>query len=144
MSTKPDYQFLKELNPEGTTWISLIQDLSSINNSLLPKFYAWKSEKASSTSNKLKHEHKVLMECEGEGVPKIEWAGTIDDKNMIVMELLGNNLQYYHNQWNNKFSLKTTLILFDHILGRISSIHNKGYLHRNIKPENFMMGLNDK
>ena len=38
------------------------------------------------------------MECEGEGVPKIEWAGTIDDKNMIVMELLGNNLQYYHNQ----------------------------------------------
>ena len=59
------------------------------------------------------------------------------------MELLGHNLQHFHNKCNNKFSLRTTLLLFDQILERISFIHENGYLHRNIKPENFLMGRNE-
>ena len=80
MSTKLKYQFLKELDPESTSSVFLIQDLSNFNSSSLPKFYACKTEKASVESSKLKHEHKVLLEVAGKGVPTVQWAGTSDGK----------------------------------------------------------------
>lgn len=83
------------------------------------------------------------MECVGHGVPKVHWAGNSEGKNMIVMELLGNTLQSYLEKQNYKFSLKTTLMLFIQILHRVENLHKNGYIHRNIRPENFTMGLNE-
>lgn len=59
------------------------------------------------------------------------------------MELLNNNLEVSLKQCKNRFGLKTVLILFDQILERLSNLHSKGYIHRNIKPDNFMMGLGE-
>lgn len=62
---------------------------------------------------------------------------------MIIMELLGPNLEVMFESCNRKFSLKTTLLLVDQILDRISKVHAKGYLHRNLTPENLLRGVND-
>lgn len=40
--------------------------------------------------------------------------------------------------------MKTVLMIGDHLIQRIQSLHNKCFLHRDIKPDNFLMGLGKK
>ena len=60
------------------------------------------------------------------------------------MDLLGPSIEDLFNFQKRKFTLKTTLMLGDQMLSRIEYIHSKGYLHRDLKPDNFLMGVGKK
>ena len=66
------------------------------------------------------------------------------NNNILVMELLGANLDQLLHKGSGKFSLKTVIQLADQMIDRIQFLHNKDYLHRDIKPENFLVGRRDK
>ncbi|CAB1313086.1 unnamed protein product [Coregonus sp. 'balchen'] len=70
------------------------------------------------------------------GIPSIKWCGAEGDYNVMVMELLGPSLEDLFNFCSRKFSLKT--------ISRIEYIHSKNFIHRDVKPDNFLMGLGKK
>lgn len=77
----------------------------------------------------------------GIGIPRIIWCGSEGDYNVMVMELLGPSLEDLFNFCSRRFSLKTVLLLADQMISRIDYIHSRDFIHRDIKPDNFLMGI---
>ena len=71
----------------------------------------------------LQNEAAIMNYLQSENIPKVKSYGFTGCYNILIMQLLGKDLESYLNQFK-KFSLKTVCI------------------HRDIKPENFVMGLN--
>ncbi|XP_058194161.1 casein kinase 1-like protein 2 [Rhododendron vialii] len=83
--------------------------------------------------------YKILQG--GTGVPNVRWFGVEGDYNVLVMDLLGPSLEDLFNFCSRKLSLKTVLMLADQMINRVEFFHSKSFLHRDIKPDNFLMGL---
>ena len=93
----------------------------------------------------LAHEYEIYKELSASRValkiPKIFWYGTVGNNQVIVMEYLGNSLEFFLQKCNGKFTLKTTLMLGIQMFEQLKNLHDNCYIHRDIKPENFLMGI---
>jgi len=78
------------------------------------------------------------------GIPNVRWYGVEGDYNVMVVDLLGKSLEDLFNDCGRRFNLKTVLILADQLICRMEIIHTKCYIHRDIKPDNFLMGRGTK
>ncbi|KAH7302657.1 hypothetical protein KP509_23G081700 [Ceratopteris richardii] len=101
-----------------------------------------KLESVKTKHPQLLYEAKIYRILQGgTGIPNIRWCGVEGDYNVLVLDLLGPSLEDLFNFCSRKFSLKTVLMLADQMINRIEYVHSKSFLHRDIKPDNFLMGL---
>lgn len=99
----------------------------------------------------LQHEYQIYQELHNSNytpvVPNIYWFGTNKfnnvDSDIMVMQPLGESLQTLHASCNNKFSLKTTLMVGLQMFDRIKALHDNSFIHRDLKPDNFLIGINN-
>ncbi|CAK9870617.1 unnamed protein product [Sphagnum jensenii] len=84
---------------------------------------------------------KLSLDQSFSGVPNIRWFGVEGDYNVLVIDLLGPSLEDLFNFCSRKFTLKTVLMLADQLINRVEYVHSKIFLHRDIEPHNFLMGL---
>lgn len=62
----------------------------------------------------------------------------------MVMEVLGPSIEALFQFCGRKFSIKTAALLALQFIDRLEFLHSKGFIHRDVKPENFLIGTNKK
>lgn len=117
-------------------------EIYSGKNILTGELVAIKVEKVDSKKQVLKLEVAVLKKLqECPWVTRFITCGRFNSYNYMVMELLGDNLsELRKRQPEEKFSLLTTVKLTISMIRALESMHEFGYIHRDVKPSNFVLG----
>ena len=108
------------------------------------KNYAIKILKEQNNPNKnhLLIEYKLLKHLIGGiGIPKVYSYGIEDDNIFLVQQLLGNNLAQEMKKNKNKFNKKVFINIALQMISRIEFLHSNGFIHCDIKPDNFLLNL---
>ena len=102
---------------------------------------AVKLEKKLNPNPSLAKEATILSKLNGKfGFPSLIAYNSDQTYNYMVTNLLGPDLESLKKACGGKFTLKTTLMLADQILTRVEILHQCGYVHRDMKPQNLVMG----
>ena len=96
-----------------------------------------------SLSNRtLSREAKFLyMLKETLGFPRIFYCSTFQDRTILIMERLGENLEMVFNRLERIFTLQTVVLIADQTLTRLAALSEKGIVHRDLKPDNFLLDM---
>ena len=88
-------------------------------------------------------EYQILKEIQGgDGIPRVYKLHNGHKHNYLIMQLLGKSLDKLFTDCNRHFSIKTVSQIAYQMVQRIEYVHSRGYIHRDIKPGNFLIGKN--
>ena len=108
------------------------------------KEYALKIELMKNGESYLKQETFILFSIKGPGIPSVISFGVSDHYHILVENLLGQSIYDIWLNKKKKLNIKDTAMFAIQALERIEYVHSKNYLHRDIKPGNFLVGNPDK
>ena len=84
--------------------------------------------------------HPSIRLAEDLHIPRLRKAFRANSREILVMELLGPDLQTLWNVCGETFSCKTIIQIGLSLLTAYEQLHNAGWLHLTTKPENFCIG----
>ena len=108
------------------------------------KKVAIKIEERKGEKTSLEKEAYILYYLRGPGLPEVITFGRTKKYNILVQTLLGKSLYDRFNDLNKKFTIKDNCMIGIQILERLEYIHSKNFIHRDVKPHNFLSGLKDE
>ncbi|KAK8506310.1 hypothetical protein V6N13_016473 [Hibiscus sabdariffa] len=74
------------------------------------------------------------------GVPKVHYKGKQGDYYVMVMDILGPSLWDVWNSSGQAMSAEMVACIAVESLSILEKMHSKGYVHGDVKPENFLLG----
>ena len=108
-------------------------------------WYAIKFENKNKGQNLLENEAYIMSYLNGPRIPTVKSFGYSGDYNVLIMELMGKSLEdLFENSPNKKMSIRCVCNLGYQMIEIMEFIHNKHIIHRDIKPDNFVMGKGTK
>ena len=108
-------------------------------------WYAIKLESRSHGQNLLENEACIMCYLRGKRIPAIKSYGNDRHFNILVMELMGKSLEeIFESLPKKKMTINCVAKLGLQMIQILEYIHNKHIIHRDIKPDNFVMGRGDK
>ena len=106
--------------------------------------FAMKTEKIDTKKKMLESEAYTLYTLQnGFGIPKLITYGHNKDYNILIETLLGDSLENIFIKRQLKCNIIDVCAVGIQILDRLEWIHSKNLIYRDIKPENFLVGIND-
>jgi len=103
---------------------------------------AIKFEPRKSDAPQLRDEFRSYRTMNGTpGVPQVHYFGQEGLHNVLVIDLLGPNLEDLFDLCGRKFSIKTVCMAAKQMVTRVQGIHEKSLIYRDIKPDNFLIGV---
>ena len=108
-------------------------------------WYAIKFENKNKGQNLLENEAYIMSYLNCPRIPSVKSFGYSGDYNVLIMELMGKSLEdLFENLPNKKMSIRCVCNLGFQMMEIMEYIHNKHIIHRDIKPDNFVMGKGTK
>ena len=103
--------------------------------------YAIKLENKNRSQNLLESEAYIMSYLNGPRIPMVKSFGYTGDYNVLIMELMGKSLEdLFESMPTKKMSIRCVCNLGYQMVEILEYIHNKHIIHRDIKPDNFVMG----
>jgi serine/threonine protein kinase len=97
-------------------------------------------EPNTSEQKSLKNETRVYQYLNGcQGIPNIRWFGTDSNANYMVIDLLGVSLTQMIKTDQKNLSLAVIAKIAIQMIDILQGIHDKGMVHRDLKPDNFLL-----
>ena len=129
------YTLIKKLG-EGSFGRIYSAKENSTNN-----WFAIKLENKNRSQNLLESEAYIMSYLNGPRIPMVKSFGYTGDYNVLIMELMGKSLEdLFENMPTKRMSVRCVCNLGYQMIEIIEFIHNKHIVHRDIKPDNFVMG----
>ena len=104
-------------------------------------FVALKVESTKIKHPQLEREYKIYANfADTTHFPNAYEFASEGEHRFLVMDLLGKSIEDRFQKMNKPLSLKTVLMLADQMITAVEYLHKKSYIHRDLKPDNFMLG----
>ena len=109
------------------------------------QYYAIKLEEKNRGQDLLETEAYIMSYLHGPGLPFVKSYGYSSKHNILVMELMGESLEdKFEGFVVKKMSNRCVCNIGYQMIEILEYIHNKHVIHRDIKPDNFVVGRGEK
>ena len=131
------YKVIKEI---GKGSFSRVYSTIRLNDKSV---FAMKTEKKNLQRNLLESEAYYLYNLQGFGIPKLITFGHFKNYNILIETLLGKSLYEIFIKKEKTCDLINTCLIALQLIDRLEYIHSKNIIYCDVKPDNFLIVIED-